>query len=130
MIDTMRIKSFIIAFGILSILPALVSAQAFTQSGGTSYQSFIDAILNVIDSLVVIIIALAGLVFLWGVFKFVSAAGDEKARETGKQFIVWGLIGLTIMFVFWGLVKILTGLIGTGGSISEPPSDLPIAPRR
>ncbi|MBI1956929.1 MAG: hypothetical protein HYS44_00510 [Candidatus Niyogibacteria bacterium] len=62
---------------------------------------------NLLNAVIVVIIALAGLVFLWGVFKFVSAAGDEKARTTGRQFIIWGLVGLAVMFAFWGIVNIL-----------------------
>ena len=56
-------------------------------------------------------IALAVLVFLWGVFEFIMGSGDEKARETGKQHIVWGLVGLFIMVSAMGIVNLIINTI-------------------
>ncbi|MBI2038708.1 MAG: hypothetical protein HYT22_00275 [Candidatus Niyogibacteria bacterium] len=62
---------------------------------------------GIIDPLVGLMVAVAGLVFLWGVVEFIAKADNETARAKGKQHIIWGLVGLTIMFTVWGLVRIL-----------------------
>jgi hypothetical protein len=62
--------------------------------------------------LIPIIIALALLAFLWGVFTFIRNADDEGKRAEGRQFMLWGIIGLAVMMSVWGLVQILTNTIG------------------
>ena len=65
--------------------------------------------------IVPILMSLAMLVFIWGVLKFIRNAGDEGERETGKQVMLWGLIGLFVMASVWSLVAILSG-----GAVSIP----------
>ncbi|MBI2038706.1 MAG: hypothetical protein HYT22_00265 [Candidatus Niyogibacteria bacterium] len=107
------------------ILTAFVGLAAPLFVFSADISTIIGNVEDLINRAVGVLIAIAGLVFLWGVFKFVSAAGDEKARTTGRQFIIWGLIGLTVMFAFWGLVNVLiTFLIGgpaqPGGGLTVP----------
>ena len=52
-----------------------------------------------------LIIVAAIVVFLYGIFKFVSAEGDDK--QGGRELMVWGIIGIFVMVSFWGLVAIL-----------------------
>ncbi|MBI2038705.1 MAG: hypothetical protein HYT22_00260 [Candidatus Niyogibacteria bacterium] len=100
------------------VVPVLAGAQAGTIPG------LLATFTSLINAVIPVIIALAGLVFLWGVFKFITAAGDEKARDAGRQYIIWGLVGLVIMFAFWGLVRILITTFGlqTGPSGLTPPT--------
>jgi succinate-acetate transporter protein len=67
-----------------------------------------------------LLISLALIMFLWGVFKFVKDAGDEKARTEGKKLILWGIIGLFMMLCVWAFVEILSGTLGRGGGIFIP----------
>ena len=57
-------------------------------------------------SIIPLIIALGVAMFVWGVVKFI---GNEQAaeREQGKQFMVWGIVGLAVIFSVWGLVNLL-----------------------
>jgi hypothetical protein len=48
--------------------------------------------------------------FLWGMFKFVRDAGDDKARTEGKMFMFWSIFGLFIMFSVWAIVATLTSV--------------------
>lgn len=56
--------------------------------------------------------ALAMAMFLWGVVQYVINEGDEGKREKGKQFMVWGIIGLTVMVTVWALVAVLGSTFG------------------
>ncbi|MEK7610733.1 MAG: hypothetical protein AAB468_03265 [Patescibacteria group bacterium] len=64
------------------------------------------AVDKIIEPLMVLIMALALVYFLLGVFKYVKAADEAKLKEAGKM-IVTGLIGLFAMGSVWGLVNVL-----------------------
>ena len=57
-------------------------------------------------SVIPLIFALAVAMFLWGVVQFVIK-DSEEAKDKGRQLMVWGIIGLTVMIGVWGLVGIV-----------------------
>lgn len=69
-------------------------------------------VVQVINPIILLLSAGAFVVFLWGVFQFVTHAGDEGKREEGKQAIFWGLIGLVIIFGAYGIINIALGTFG------------------
>jgi len=58
-------------------------------------------------SVVPLLFAFAFVVFLWGVAQFMTNSADETKRTQGKQFMIWGIVGLFVMFSVWGLVLVL-----------------------
>lgn len=68
-----------------------------------------DAILY---PLITLMMAVALLVFLWGCFEFIMAAGDPGARSTGKKHILWGIVGMVIMVSAYGILSIAVGTFG------------------
>lgn len=62
---------------------------------------------SILMSIIKLIGALAILFFLWGVMKFIRDADNPAKREEGRQFIIWGIIGLFVMVSVFGLVRIL-----------------------
>lgn len=75
-------------------------------------------------NIVPILMSLAVLVFFWGIVKFISQAGDERAVEEGKGFIIYGLIGIFVIITLWGIVGFLQesfGLAG-GGTVGDAPT--------
>ena len=99
-------------------------------SGGVnpSYlQGYASSIIDVINRLLVpVLIAIAFIVFLWGVFNyFILGAADEKKRIDGRQFVLWGIIGFVVIFSVWSLVNIVSGTLGFptgGGRAPRPPT--------
>lgn len=61
----------------------------------------------VINAIIPFLVGLAVLVIIWGVFNYISGAGDEEKRAQAKQYIVWGVVGVFIMLSIWGLVNVL-----------------------
>ena len=59
----------------------------------------------IFSRLVYLIVAAAVVVFLWGIFKFISSEGQDK--ESGKNLMFWGIVGLFVMISFWGIIAIL-----------------------
>ena len=56
--------------------------------------------------------------FLWGVTEYFLQGDSVEARKTGKQHILWGIVGLLIMAGFWGIIQILANTIGV--SVRQP----------
>ena len=74
---------------------------------------FINIITGIIgNSIIPLIFTLAFAFFIWGVVQYVLNDSDEGKKEKGKQFMVWGIIALFVMFSVWGLVKILSNTFG------------------
>jgi hypothetical protein len=77
---------------------------------------------NLVDETSKIIIALAVLVFFWGLAKFVfRIGGDEKAVDEGKRIMIWGLVALFVLVSIWGLVRFMQVEFLPGANYNPPP---------
>ena len=98
-------------------LPALLFAQemgfdpAATQTRGRSFSTLVYALIDIIDTLVVIVVALSLLVFLWGMALFILKSGDNKSHSQGRDLMLWGLIIFFVMGSLWGIVKLVSSTI-------------------
>lgn len=78
------------------------------------FASIIDAILsNAVWPFIGFVFACAIILFVYGIIEFILGADNEEKRITGKKHIVWGTIGLAIMFAVWGIVGILQNFIAS-----------------
>ena len=70
-----------------------------------------------------VIFALGLIVFLWGLLKFLTAAGSEDAASEGKRLMIWGVIILFVMTAVWGLVGIVAQFTGvSAGTVPTLPN--------
>ncbi len=100
---------------------AFAPALAFAQNLG-NLETLTRSIGRLIDLALPIVVAIALLGFFWGLVKFIFAAGDEEKRKEGKQFMIWGLVGLFVMVSVWGLVRFVGNAlnVGQGDTIIVP----------
>lgn len=103
---------FYITPSVIFLSPLLVAAQDL---GGT-----LDTIEDLLNQLIPLLLILATVLFLWGVIRYVTAGGDEEKLKTGRQYMLWGLIGLAVMVAVWGIVKLLVNTFGVGGEGVPP----------
>ena len=66
----------------------------------------------ILNPLITLGFAVAMVVFLWGIFQFIRNPADAENRKTGQKNIMWGLIGLVIMFSAFGIIKIILATFG------------------
>ncbi len=108
-------------------LAALLPAVALAQSGG-GLDNSINTIQNLITKLIPIVIAIALLVFLWGLVKYLWSASDEDKKGAVK-LIITGIVILFVMVGVWGLVNILGQTLGVstqgGDNVVAPPVPQP-----
>jgi hypothetical protein len=90
---------------LLPLLLALSPLVASAQLGGV--KGLIVSVGDIVVTLTKIAAAAALLVFFWGLVKFISKAGDVKAVEEGRRFMLWGIIALFVMVSVWGIVLFL-----------------------
>lgn len=69
--------------------------------------AFLDKVVTqIVNPLILLLATVAFIVFLWGAFEFIAHAGDEGKRAEGKSAILWGLVGLVIIFGAYGIINI------------------------
>ncbi len=71
---------------------------------------FLDKVVaQIVNPVILLLAASAFVVFIWGVFEFIAHAGDETKRKEGRSAIMWGLVGLVIIFGAYGIINIALG---------------------
>lgn len=58
-----------------------------------------------IDPIITLFYVLAFLYFFWGMALFVLNSNDQKKRQEGRDHMMWGVIGLFIVFSVWGILN-------------------------
>ena len=108
--------------GLTFFAPVLAFAQSSSQTIDSA-QGLAKWVIDFINNIAVpLIFALAFVVFIFGVFRFFIAGGhDEEKRESGKQLMIYGLVGFFVMVSVWGLVHILTGTLNLNGNTGKLP---------
>lgn len=83
------------------------------------YGDSIKDIINLV--LIPVLIAIAFIVFLWGVYKyFIWEGASESDKADGRKYAMWGIIGFVVIFSVWALVNILMGALNLQGGKPPP----------
>ena len=75
--------------------------------------AFLDkVVIQIVNPIILLLAAGAFVAFLWGVFEFIRHAGDSSARAEGQRAILWGIVGLVIIFGVYGILNLALGTFG------------------
>ena len=88
----------------------------------TWFASLAAQLENLLLLAIPLLVALALLVFIWGLVVFIVRSGDENAVAEGKRKMVWGVVALFVIISVWGLVALLQQLTGVRGKNVTRPS--------
>jgi hypothetical protein len=81
----------------------------------------IEFITNLGRGVIPLLGAVAFLVFVWGVAKFIRAAGSGKDLKDSKNLLIWGAIGIFILVTIWGIISFLRSEFGfDAGNLGIP----------
>lgn len=77
-----------------------------------TFDTFVNArLVPFIDlAIIPLLYAIAFLIFLIGIVRFFFAEGDEE-RKKGRFFVVWGIVGMVVLFSVWGMVQLLLSVL-------------------
>jgi len=89
------------------------SAHAQASDAQVAAQCFVNRINEVIlFPLIALLMAVAFLLFLYGAFEYVKNSNNEAARETGRNHLVYGVIGMLVMLSAMAILGIAAGTFG------------------
>ena len=66
-----------------------------------------------LNPIIYLLISLSVMYFFWGLTLFILNADEEGKRVEGRNHMMWGIIGLFIIFSVWGIINIISGTIDT-----------------
>lgn len=105
---------------IVSALPIITLAQTTVNRGSveTSPALGIGGIFDLLGSFLsrgmLLLISVAVVWFAYNVFQY-TISGNEEKKQTAKNGMFWGIVGIFVMVSIWGLVAILQQTFGTAG---------------
>jgi hypothetical protein len=84
---------------------------AFAQSLG-NLETLLQSIGRLISAATPIVVGLALLAFFWGLATFIFSAGNDEAKDKGKNIMIWGIVALFVMVSVWGIVRFIGQALG------------------
>lgn len=68
----------------------------------------------IIDPMILVLFTAGLFLFMWGLVSFLWSMkdGDMKGGDTGKQHMIWGLVGMLIMISVYGIISMLDSTFG------------------
>jgi len=104
-----KILSFLILLSL--ILPPFVLADVVIENP-LNASNFEEIVNNIINFLFTLAIALVPLMILIGAFYIMTAGGDTNRVTTGKNIILYALIGFVIILLAKGIVGVIEQILG------------------
>ena len=104
-----KILSFLILLSL--ILPPFVLADVVIENP-LNASNFEEIVNNIINFLFTLAIALVPLMILIGAFYIMTAGGDTNRVTTGKNIILYALIGFFIILLAKGIVSVIEQILG------------------
>jgi hypothetical protein len=108
---------------LLVVMPVLSFAQisitASTTVCNATVNNLVDILCrigNLLNKIIPVLLVLGILYFIWGVVQYVIA-DDEEAKSTGRNRMVWGIIGLVVIVGVWALVRYIANYFGLSNAI-------------
>jgi hypothetical protein len=81
------------------------------RQGGYKLADILKYVTCMIQRMIVpLLFSLGGLFFIMGMVKFITSSDSEERKE-GKQFMIWGVIGFSVILSIWGILTILKDTI-------------------
>lgn len=94
------------------VIQILAQIPGGTGRGGT-FRDVVRIIVDIISKgLVPIVIGATVIVFLFGIVKYILKSDSEAGRESGRKFIIYGLIGIVVVMSVWTIVAVFLRVIG------------------
>jgi len=130
----MKKKLIVLSGFVVTAIPFLAIAQVgtvgSTSSGCDVSQSgtlfgLLCKFGQLFNAVVPVLIALGVLYFVWGVVTYVISS-DEEAKKTGRNRIIYGIIGLAVIIGVWGLVNVLRNTFGLNNNTNIQLPTVPV----
>lgn len=112
------------------VMSSIAAAPLFAFAVGGAFNDVLGNVSSGLNTIIVFLFLVATVIFLFGVVKYISAAGDEEKTKEARQMIIWGVIFLAVMVAVWGFVNVVLDFIfGSEDAFDIPgQGDVPTQP--
>jgi hypothetical protein len=114
-------KFFVLITPVLFLVPFVAHAQDLTW-----FRKIVTDAQGIVTMLVPLFIGLALVAFLYGLARYIFAAGDPEAKASGRGVMIAGIIGLFVAVSIWGIITLVQEIAGVDDDKST--ITVPIAP--
>ena len=110
----LRFRTFL---SLTLIVPITAFAQNAAATVGEGFGTFAGLVstftTTVVKATATLLLSLALIAFFWGIVQFIwgSRQGDATKAKNGKDFMVWGMIALFVMFSVYGIIRFGQGIL-------------------
>lgn len=73
----------------------------------TNLTGFVNNFISILNIIIPFVVSFAFFGFIIGVLKYTGAGGDEERLGKAKQLVMYGLVGVLVIFSAWGLATII-----------------------
>ncbi|VAW32744.1 hypothetical protein MNBD_CPR01-163 [hydrothermal vent metagenome] len=78
-----------------------------------TFAQYVQTTIGVFGSVVIpALFTLAFLFFVYGIVKYFFLSGDSTKRTEAHSFVLWGVLGMVLLFSVWGLIHLLLVTFG------------------
>jgi hypothetical protein len=83
----------------------------------TSFPSFLQKVDQyILNPIILLLFAVATVYFIYGIVKYLSLDPSDAKRKEARDAIIWGLVGMLIMFSVYGLIGFVLTTFGVSTS--------------
>lgn len=73
---------------------------------------------KIVNPVIVFLFIVAFLYFIYGIVLFIKDSNNQEKRDQGKKHMVWGIVGLLVMFSCYTIMQIIVNTL----DLDSPPS--------
>lgn len=73
----------------------------------------------VVDPALRVVFTLGLLLFVWGIIEFLWGVKDGQVSESGKNHMVYGLVGMLIMVSVYGIIALIVNSFGLNTAATD-----------
>lgn len=92
-----------------------------------SFEELINfLVFDLLNPIIFLLGSIAFLVFFWGVARYIFSAGNDDAKEYGRNIMLYGIIALFMLVSLWGLAQIVKNTFFKSSPTPTNPGDDPV----
>lgn len=91
------------------MLPTTASNSVLTNAPLNSFLSLIET--QILVPIITLLALGAFVIFIWGVIEYIRNAANDEKRKEGQSHILWGLVGLVIIFGTTAIIAVIQSLV-------------------
>ena len=94
------------------IVLSMFSLPVFAFAAPGTFKEFVAMLLEIIQNTITIFMSAIVVGIIYAVMLYMINSDNEKKREQIKGYLIYAVIGLSVIMGLWGIIEILTSTLG------------------